>query len=68
MRETNLLIPGPTPLPPEVLHGTGGLEASVVNFLSPGDRASLGDLGHPVATDAGLRAARQTLEIAVRGS
>ncbi|HYM90617.1 MAG TPA: alanine--glyoxylate aminotransferase family protein [bacterium] len=79
MRETNLLIPGPTPLPPRVLHamgqqmlnhrgpafgrimtemltglrevfqtrndiiplvcsGTGGLEASVVNLLSPGDR------------------------------
>ncbi len=79
MPETNLLIPGPTPLPPEVLRamnqqmtnhrgpvfarlmretldglkevfqtrndiislaasGTGGLEASVVNFLSPGDR------------------------------
>jgi len=77
--EVNLLIPGPTPLPPRVLHaigrqminhrgplfsrilaesladlrevfktrndiiplvcsGTGGLEASVVNFLSPGDR------------------------------
>jgi aspartate aminotransferase-like enzyme len=79
MRETNLLIPGPTPLPPRVLQamgqqmtnhrgptfgrvmaemleglghvfktrndiiplvcsGTGGLEATVVNFLSPGDR------------------------------
>ncbi len=79
MPETNLLIPGPTPLPPDVLRamdrqmvnhrgptlaatlreildglkgvfqtrndivpltasGTGGLEASVVNFLSPGDR------------------------------
>jgi len=80
MAQTNLLlIPGPTPLPPEVLRamdqqmtshrapafgrlmretldglqtifqthhdviplmssGTGGLEASVVNFLSPGDR------------------------------
>lgn len=79
MREANLLIPGPAPLPPEVLDalrrqmtspraptfsrimaevlsglqeifqtqcdvvplvasGTGGLEASVVNFLSPGDR------------------------------
>lgn len=79
MPEINLLIPGPTPLPPEVLRamdrqmtnhrgpvlaamlreileslkgvfqtrndivpltasGTGGLEASVTNFLSPGDR------------------------------
>ncbi len=79
MSETNLLIPGPTPLPPEVLRamdrqmvnhrgpvlaailhetldglkgvfqtrndivpltasGTGGLEASVANFLSAGDR------------------------------
>jgi aspartate aminotransferase-like enzyme len=79
MPEINLLIPGPTPLPPEVLRavsrqmtshrapafgriiretldglkdvfqtqndiiplvgsGTGGLEASVVNFLSRGDR------------------------------
>lgn len=79
MGEINLLIPGPTPLPPEVLRamsrpmtshrgpvfgevmrdvldglheifqtrndiipivtsGTGGLEASIVNFLSPGDR------------------------------
>jgi len=79
MTRTTLLIPGPTPLPPEVLHamdrqmlnhrgpvfgrmmreildglgtifqttneiiplsssGTGGLEASVVNFLSAGDR------------------------------
>jgi len=79
LRETHLLIPGPTPLPPEVLKslgrqmtnprapgfarilaetlaglqevfqtrhdviplvasGTGGLEASIVNFLSPGDR------------------------------
>lgn len=79
MTRTTLLIPGPTPLPPEVLQamdrqminhrgpvfgrmireildglktifqtkneiiplsssGTGGLEAAVVNFLSPGDR------------------------------
>jgi aspartate aminotransferase-like enzyme len=79
MTESTLLIPGPTPLPPEVLHamdrqmvnhrgpefgramreildglgaifqtrndiiplsssGTGGLEASIVNFLSAGDR------------------------------
>src|SRR6266513_2615716 len=79
MDEINLLIPGPTPLPPRVLQamgremtnhrgptfgrimaeildglkdvfrtrndiiplvcsGTGGLEAAVVNFLSPGDR------------------------------
>jgi aspartate aminotransferase-like enzyme len=79
MGEINLLIPGPTPLPPRVLQamgremdnhrgptfgrimaeilddlkdvfrtrndiiplvcsGTGGLEAAVVNFLSPGDR------------------------------
>src|ERR1700737_4222710 len=79
MHESNLLIPGPTPLPPRVLQamgqqmtnhrgptfgrvmaemleglkgifqtrndiiplvcsGTGGLEAAVVNFLSPGDR------------------------------
>ena len=81
MGEINLLIPGPTPLPPRVLQamgremdnhrgptfgrimaeildglkdvfrtrndiiplvcsGTGGLEAAVVNFLSPGDRDS----------------------------
>lgn len=87
MRETNLLIPGPTPLPPEVLtvlgrqmtnhrgpvfgrimtealaglrevfqtrndiipliaSGTGGLEASVVNFLSPGDRVLSVNNGH----------------------
>ncbi len=79
MTRTTLLIPGPTPLPPEVLQamdrqminhrgpvfgrmireildglktifqtkneiiplsssGTGGLEAAIVNFLSPGDR------------------------------
>lgn len=79
MNEFNLLIPGPTPLPPEVLEamgkpvinhrgetfsrmlstvlgglqqiyqtkssvlpfsasGTGGLEAAIVNILSPGDR------------------------------
>ncbi len=87
MRETNLLIPGPTPLPPRVLHamgqqmlnhrgpafgrimtemltglrevfqtrndiiplvcsGTGGLEASVVNLLSPGDRVLSVNNGH----------------------
>ncbi len=87
MRETNLLIPGPTPLPPRVLHamgqqmlnhrgpafgrimtevltglrevfqtrndiiplvcsGTGGLEASVVNLLSPGDRVLSINNGH----------------------
>jgi aspartate aminotransferase-like enzyme len=87
MRETNLLIPGPTPLPPRVLQamgrqmtnhrgpvfgrimaetleglqeifrtrndimplvcsGTGGLEASVVNFLSPGDRVLSVNNGH----------------------
>jgi aspartate aminotransferase-like enzyme len=79
VHESNLLIPGPTPLPPRVLQamgqqmtnhrgptfgrimaemleglkgifqtrndiiplvcsGTGGLEAAIVNFLSPGDR------------------------------
>jgi len=87
MRETNLLIPGPTPLPPRVLRamgrqmlnhrgpafgrmmaevltglrevfqthndiiplvcsGTGGLEASVVNLLSPGDRVLSVNNGH----------------------
>ena len=87
MRETNLLIPGPTPLPPRVLQaiarqmtdhrgpefgrimaevleglravfqtrndiiplvcsGTGGLEASVTNFLSPGDRVLSVNNGH----------------------
>ena len=87
MRETNLLIPGPTPLPPRVLQamgrqminhrgpefgrimadmleglrevfrtrndiiplvcsGTGGLEACVVNFLSPGDRVLSVNNGH----------------------
>ena len=87
MRETNLLIPGPTPLPPRVLQamgrqminhrgpefgrimaetleglravfrtrndiiplvcsGTGGLEASVVNCLSPGDRVLSVNNGH----------------------
>lgn len=87
MPEINLLIPGPTPLPPEVLRamsrqmtshrgpvfgrimremldglkevfqtrndiiplvasGTGGLEASVVNFLSPGDRVLSLNNGH----------------------
>ncbi len=87
MRETHLLIPGPTPLPPEVLKslgrqmtnprgpgfgrilaetlaglqevfqtrydiiplvasGTGGLEASIVNFLSPGDRVLSVNNGH----------------------
>jgi len=87
MRETNLLIPGPTPLPPRVLQamgqqmtnhrgptfgrimaemldglkgifqthndiiplvssGTGGLEAAVINFLSPGDRILSVNNGH----------------------
>jgi aspartate aminotransferase-like enzyme len=87
MRETNLLIPGPTPLPPRVLQamgqqmtnhrgptfgrimaemldglkrifqtrhdiiplvcsGTGGLEAAVVNFLSPGDHILSVNNGH----------------------
>jgi aspartate aminotransferase-like enzyme len=87
MRETNLLIPGPTPLPPRVLQamgrqmtnhrgpefgrimadmleglrgvfrtqndiiplvcsGTGGLEASVTNFLSPEDRVLSVNNGH----------------------
>jgi len=87
MHEVNLLIPGPTPLPPTVLQamnrpmtnhrgplfgrimaetlaglhdvfitrndiiplvcsGTGGLEASIVNFLSPGDRVLSVSNGH----------------------
>jgi aspartate aminotransferase-like enzyme len=87
MVETNLLIPGPTPLPPQVLQamgrqmtnhrgpafarimaetlaglrevfmtrndiiplvcsGTGGLEASIVNFLSAGDRVLSVNNGH----------------------
>src|SRR2546425_312264 len=87
MAEINLLIPGPTPLPPRVLQaigqqmtnhrgptfgrimaeildglkhvfqtsndiiplvcsGTGGLEASVTNFLSPGDRVLSVNNGH----------------------
>lgn len=87
MAEINLLIPGPTPLPPEVLRaigqqmtnhrgptfgglmkevlaglqevfrtrhdvlplvasGTGGLEAAVTNFLSPGDRVLSVNNGH----------------------
>jgi len=87
LRETNLLIPGPTPLPPRVLlamgqqmtnhrgptfgrimaemldglkaifqtrndvvplvcSGTGGLEAAVINFVSPGDRILSVNNGH----------------------
>ena len=87
MHEINLLIPGPTPLPPTVLQamnrpmtnhrgpvfgrimaetlaglhdvfitrndiiplvssGTGGLEASIVNFLSAGDRVLSVNNGH----------------------
>ena len=95
MPETNLLIPGPTPLPPRVLHamaqqmtnhrgpafgrimaemlaglksvfqthhdiiplvcsGTGGLEAAVVNFLSPGDRVLSVNNGHFCERFAGI--------------
>ena len=87
MRETNLLIPGPTPLPPRVLEamarqmtnhrdpafgrvmsetldglrgifqtgndiiplvcsGTGGLEAAITNFLSPGESVLSINNGH----------------------
>ena len=87
MRETNLLIPGPTPLPPRVLQamarqmtnhrdpafgrmmaetldglravfqtrndiiplvcsGTGGLEAAITNFLSPGESVLSVNNGH----------------------
>lgn len=109
MRETNLLIPGPTPLPPEVLRaigqqmtnhrgpafgaimretlaglqevfrtrndiiplvssGTGGLEASVVNFLSPGDRLLSVNNGHfceryaEIAEQFGMRVDRVAAE------
>ncbi len=109
MPETNLLIPGPTPLPAEVLRamnrqmtnhrgpvfarlmretgeglkdvfqtrsdiiplaasGTGGLEASVVNFLSPGDRILSVHNGHfceryaAIAECFGLRVDRVTAE------
>ena len=109
MREINLLIPGPTPLPPEVVRvlgqpmtnhrgpgfgrvmteslavlqdvfqtrndiiplvasGTGGLEASVVNFLSPGDRVLSVNNGHfceryaEIAEQFGMRVDRVTAE------
>ncbi len=109
MRETNLLIPGPTPLPPRVLQamgqqmtnhrgptfgrimaemldglkgvfktrndiiplvcsGTGGLEAAVVNFLSPGDRVLSVNNGHfceryaEIAERYGVRADRVLAE------
>ncbi len=109
MPETNLLIPGPTPLPPEVLRamnrqmtnhrgpvfgrimretldglkevfqtrsdivpvvasGTGGLEASVINFLCPGDRVLSVNNGHfceryaEIAERFGVRVDRVTAE------
>lgn len=109
MPEINLLIPGPTPLPPEVLHamgqqmtnhrgptfgrlmgevlaglqevfqtrhdviplvasGTGGLEAAVTNFLSPGDRVLSVNNGHfcerfaAIAEKFGVRVDRVTAE------
>ncbi len=109
MSEINLLIPGPTPLPPEVMRamsrpmtshrgpafgrimreildglgevfqtrsdiiplvasGTGGLEASVVNFLSPGDRVLSVNNGHfceryaEIAERFGARVDRVTAE------
>jgi aspartate aminotransferase-like enzyme len=109
MRETNLLIPGPTPLPPDVLRamdqqmtnhrsatfgrvmtetlvnlqevfhtqndiiplvasGTGGLEASLVNVLSPGDRVLSINNGHfcerfaQIAEQFGMRVDRVTAE------
>lgn len=108
-RETILLTPGPTPLPPEVreatgrqmmnhrgpefgrmmaeilagLHevfqtrndiiplvssGTGGLEATIVNFLSPGDRVLSVNNGHfceryaEIAEQYGVRVDRVTAE------
>ncbi len=109
MSETTLLIPGPTPLPPEVLRamnrqmtnhrgpvfgrimretldglkevfqthndvvpvvasGTGGLEAAVINFLSPGDRVlsvnngGFGERFAEIAERFGVRVDRVTAE------
>jgi aspartate aminotransferase-like enzyme len=109
MRETNLLIPGPTPLPPRVLQamarqmtnhrdpafgrvvaemldglhgvfrtrndiiplvcsGTGGLEAAIANFLSPGESVLSVNNGHfserfaQIAERFGVRVDRVTAE------